>query len=126
DGLLNPIHWPEPFGLVMAEALAAGVPVLAHPRGAAPEIVQSGRTGFLPADEAGLVASVPRLGELDRAACRAAAESRFSLARMAADHVRLYERVLTTGTVAQAAGRSARGCRRPPGRRTPTKHTPRR
>lgn len=94
DGLLDPIRWPEPFGLVMAEALAAGVPVLAHPYGAAPEIVESGRTGFLPADEDGLVAAVPRLVGLDRAACRAAAEQRFSLQRMAADHVRLYEQVL--------------------------------
>lgn len=98
DGLLDPIRWPEPFGLVMAEALAAGVPVLAHPHGAAPEIVEPGRTGFLPVDEDGMVAAVSRLAEIDRLACRAVAEQRFSLQRMAADHIRLYERVLAHRT----------------------------
>jgi len=95
EALLDPIRWPEPFGLVMAEALAAGVPVLAFPSGAAPEIVDSGQTGFLCSDEADMARAVGRLDEISRAACRAAAEQRFSLERMAADHVRLYQRVLT-------------------------------
>jgi glycosyltransferase involved in cell wall biosynthesis len=94
EALLNPIRWPEPFGLVMAEALAAGVPVLAFPSGAAPEIVESGRTGFLCGSEDEMVAAVARLPELDRAACRASAEHRFGLDRMIADHERVYERVL--------------------------------
>lgn len=99
DALLNPIGWPEPFGLVMAEALAAGVPVLAFPSGAAPEIVDSGRTGFLCSDEIDMAHAVARLGQIDRTQCRAEAERRFSLERMAADHVRLYQRVLAGAPV---------------------------
>ena len=93
-GLLNPIAWPEPFGLVMAEALATGTPVIATHEGAAPEIVTDGRTGFLFRGEAAGVEAVGRLAEIDRGACRADAERRFSLQRMAADHERLYEAVL--------------------------------
>ncbi len=92
--LINPITWPEPFGLVMAEALACGTPVLAYGRGAAPEIVDSGTTGFLCESEEELVRAVARIPELDRHACRDAAERRFSLHRMAADHEALYQRVL--------------------------------
>lgn len=94
EGLLNPVGWPEPFGLVMAEALAAGVPVLACPHGAAPEIVDSGRTGFLCEDEQAMVEAVARLGEIDRVACRVAAEQRFGMDRMACDHVALYQSLL--------------------------------
>jgi len=92
--LLNPITWPEPFGLVMAEALASGTPVLAFPYGAAPEIVDDGRTGFLCRDEADLVNAIGKVEEIDRADCRAAAEQRFSIQRMAREHDRLYRRVL--------------------------------
>lgn len=92
--LLNPITWPEPFGLVMAEALAVGTPVIAFDAGAAPEIVTPGVTGFLCEDEAAAVAAVGRLGEIDRNRCRQDAEARFSIDRMAADHERLYEAVL--------------------------------
>lgn len=93
-GLINPISWPEPFGLVMAESLAVGTPVIAFPAGAAREIVEEGRTGFLREDERGASSAVDRLWELDRATCRASAESRFSVARMAADHERLYVSLL--------------------------------
>jgi glycosyltransferase involved in cell wall biosynthesis len=93
-GLLNPIDWPEPFGLVMAESLAAGTPVIAAPEGAAPEIVTDGRTGFLRGGEEDAAAAVDRLPEIDRDTCRADAEMRFSLERMAADHERLYQRIL--------------------------------
>jgi glycosyltransferase involved in cell wall biosynthesis len=93
-GLVNPIDWPEPFGLVMAESLAAGTPVVARPRGAAPEIVSSGRTGYLVDDLAEGVRAVTELDRIDRRRCRAVAESRFSLERMAREHERLYERVL--------------------------------
>ena len=92
--LLNPIRWPEPFGLVMAEALACGTPVIGFRNGAAPEIVDDGRTGFLCTDEAELVAAIGRVGEIDRAACRAAAEARFSMQRMADDHEALYRRMV--------------------------------
>ncbi|HET6877751.1 MAG TPA: glycosyltransferase family 4 protein [Jatrophihabitans sp.] len=94
DALLNPIDWPEPFGLVMAEALACGTPVLAFPNGAAPEIVDDGRTGYLCADEDELVAAVARVADLDRRSCRRAAELRFSAGRMTADYLRLYSRLL--------------------------------
>jgi glycosyltransferase involved in cell wall biosynthesis len=92
--LLNPITWPEPFGLVMAEALAAATPVLAFPNGAAPEIIDHGRTGYLCRDEDEMTAAVTRVSEIDRWQCRAAAERRFSLARMAADYERLYRAIL--------------------------------
>src|SRR5205823_5930471 len=72
--LLFPIRWNEPFGLVMLEALACGTPVLAFPEGAAPEVVDHGRTGFLCRDETEMAEAVGQLGELDRAACRAAVE----------------------------------------------------
>lgn len=104
--LINPINWPEPFGLVMAEALASGTPVLGFHCGAAPEIVDSGSTGFLCPDEGGLIRAVARISELDRAACRAAAERRFSMQRMAAEHESLYERILVERDVDSAGAAS--------------------
>jgi glycosyltransferase involved in cell wall biosynthesis len=92
--LLNPITWPEPFGLVMVQALATATPVLAFPNGAAPEIVDHGRTGYLCRDEDEMTAAVTRVPQIDRWQCRAAAERRFSLARMAADYDRLYRAIL--------------------------------
>src|ERR1700759_1073032 len=93
--LLNPIQWAEPFGLVMIEAMACGTPVIACPNGAAPEIVDSGSTGFLCSDPAELVAAIHRVDELDRAACRAAVIQRFSTTRMTADHLALYQDMVT-------------------------------
>jgi glycosyltransferase involved in cell wall biosynthesis len=92
--LINPISWDEPFGMVMVEALACGTPVLAFGRGAAPEIVSPGITGFLANDDAGLIDAIKRLDELDRAACRAAVEGHFSADRMVEDYVALYDRVV--------------------------------
>jgi glycosyltransferase involved in cell wall biosynthesis len=92
--MLNPITWREPFGLVMAEALASATPVLAFPNGAAPEIIDPGRTGFLCRDEEEMISAVDRVAEIDRRQCRRAAEQRFSLQRMARDHERFYRRVL--------------------------------
>lgn len=97
DALIDPIEWPEPFGLVMAEALACGTPVVAFPYGAAAEIVESGRTGFLCPDEDAMVDAVRRVGGIDRTTCRAAAVTRFSMSRMAAEHERLYRRLLAHG-----------------------------
>jgi len=93
DALLNPISWPEPFGLVMAESLACGTPVLAFPYGAAPEIVDHGSTGFLCTDEDDMVTALDKLPGIDRAACRDAAVTRFSAERMARDHERLYRHI---------------------------------
>ena len=88
--LLNPIDWPEPFGMVMIEALACGTPVVATPCGAAPEIVDDGVTGFLRSDTDSLIAAMAHVGGLDRGACRAAAETRFSAKRMGAEHIDVY------------------------------------
>ena len=89
--LINPIRWHEPFGLVMIEALACGTPVIAFPEGAAPEIVEQGRTGFLCEDEAEMVDAVVRIPTVDRALCRAAVEGYFSTQRMVDEHVELFE-----------------------------------
>lgn len=91
--LLNPIQWSEPFGLAMIESLATGTPVVATRRGAAPEIVRPGVTGYL-GSAAELVELLPQAAELDRHACRADVEARFSAERMVADHVRLYRELV--------------------------------
>jgi glycosyltransferase involved in cell wall biosynthesis len=88
--LLNPLRWAEPFGLVMTEALACGTPVIACPRGAAPEIVDDGVTGFLARRHADLVRAVHTVDRIDRVACRTAAVDRFSTTRMVSDHLALY------------------------------------
>jgi len=94
EALVNPISWHEPFGLVMVEALSCGTPVLAFARGAAPEIIQHGVTGWLGADEADLAKALIRVREFDRDACRQLVETRFTLQRMARDHERLYRRLI--------------------------------
>ena len=91
--LLNPIAWPEPFGMVMVEALACGTPVIATPMGAVPEIVDHGVTGFVCSSEPDLADALSRAARLDRNACRRVVAERFSAARMVAKHVSLYESV---------------------------------
>ncbi len=93
-GLLFPIRWNEPFGMVMLEAFACGTPVLAFPEGAAPEVVEDGKTGFLCEDEQAMVEAVEHLESIRRQDCRAAAEGYFATSRMVSDHVALFERVL--------------------------------
>jgi glycosyltransferase involved in cell wall biosynthesis len=93
-GLLVPIDWPEPFGLVMIEAMACGTPVIAYNRGSVPEIIEDGRTGFIVEDEISAVADVGRLGELDRAAIRRHFEERFTARRMALDYVNTYQEMI--------------------------------
>ncbi|MHB1533779.1 MAG: glycosyltransferase family 4 protein [Acidimicrobiales bacterium] len=90
--LLNPIAWPEPFGMVMIEAMACGTPVITTPFGAAPEIVEDGVVGFVRSDEAGLIQALGRVHEIDRAACRRRVEQHFSVKRMVAKHLAVYER----------------------------------
>ena len=92
--LINPICWPEPFGLVMLEALACGTPVLSFKEGAAPEIVDHGVTGFLCVDVDDMADAVGRVEELDRAACREHVAEHFSVERMVAGHVAVYEHVI--------------------------------
>lgn len=103
EALINPIGWPEPFGLVMAEALACGTPVIARPHGAARQIVEPGLTGYLHDEVADLAEAVGRIDRIDRTACRRAAEERFSMARMVDDHVRLYERLIRSATADRPA-----------------------
>ncbi|HEX2039449.1 MAG TPA: glycosyltransferase family 4 protein [Acidimicrobiales bacterium] len=94
EGLLFPIRWNEPFGMVMIEALACGTPVLAFPEGAAPEVIEDGRTGFLCHDETDMAEAIGRVHTIDRATCRAAVEGYFSTDRMVAEHLALFEELL--------------------------------
>lgn len=92
--LLFPIEWEEPFGLVMIEAMLCGCPVIAYARGAAPEVIDEGITGFLARDEKQMVELLegPAHPDLfDRKRCRAHAAGRFSAARMVADYLRVYQ-----------------------------------
>jgi len=92
--LVCPYDWPEPFGLVLIEALACGTPVLAYRRGSIPEIIEHGTTGFVSENLSEMVAAVERLGEIDRQRCRASFDQRFTADRMARDYVALYERII--------------------------------
>jgi glycosyltransferase involved in cell wall biosynthesis len=88
--LLMPIDWPEPFGLVMIESMACGVPVIAFNRGSVPEVVEHGLTGFIVEDPVGAIAAVSRLDTLPRASVRARFEQRFTARRMATDYLATY------------------------------------
>ena len=90
--LLLPIDWPEPFGLVMIEAMACGTPVIAYNVASVPEIVEDGVTGFVVQGEDAACAAVARIGELSREKIRARFEERFTAGRMAEDYVELYRR----------------------------------
>jgi glycosyltransferase involved in cell wall biosynthesis len=92
--LLFPVDWPEPFGLVMIEALACGTPVVAFARGSVPEVMHDGLSGFVVSTVDEAVAAVPRALALPRERCRAYFEDRFTASRMAAAYVRLYEKVI--------------------------------
>ncbi|AND88229.1 glycosyltransferase involved in cell wall biosynthesis [Bradyrhizobium diazoefficiens] len=89
-GLLLPIDWPEPFGLVMIEAMACGTPVVAFNRGSVPEIIDEGLTGFVVEDIISAAGVVKRLPQLDRAAIRKQFEKRFTARRMALDYLAAY------------------------------------
>jgi glycosyltransferase involved in cell wall biosynthesis len=85
-----PIQWDEPFGMVMIEALASGTPVVALRRGAVPEIVDDGVTGFICDDPDELPGAIERAGEIDPDACRRVVQERFSLLTMARGYERVY------------------------------------
>jgi glycosyltransferase involved in cell wall biosynthesis len=97
--LLMPIRWPEPFGLVMVEAMACGTPVIAFPEGSAPEIVIDGETGFLVDDEEAMAAAVGRLSELDPARCRAATDERFGVDAVVGGYEAAYRRAARRGAL---------------------------
>ena len=105
-GLLNPIAWPEPFGMVMVEALACGTPVITTPFGAAPEIVEHDVCGFVCGSEDDLVEAAARVSSIERDVCRAHVATRFSTERMVDAHVELYEamRRIRPTDLALAAG----------------------
>ena len=93
-GLLLPIDWPEPFGLVMIEAMACGTPVIAYNRGSVPEIIDQGLTGFIVEDEISAVAAVASLSQLDRGMIRKQFETRFTARRMALDYLAAYRSLM--------------------------------
>ena len=111
--LLFPIDWPEPFGLVMIEALACGTPVIAFPRGSVREIIEDGVTGFLCETVEEAIAAVRRIDSIDRRVCRETFERRFSAARMARDYLAVYEALVRHRPRERAA------------RRMPVRHAPR-
>jgi glycosyltransferase involved in cell wall biosynthesis len=91
--LLFPIDWPEPFGLVMIEAIACGTPVIAFRRGSVPEVIEDGVSGWIVDDEAAAIEAVRRVHELDRRHVREAFERRFTVAAMADKYLRLYRKL---------------------------------
>ena len=114
--LLFPIDWPEPFGLVVVEAMANGTPVIAFGRGSVPEIIDHGITGFIVGSIEEAVAAIPLAKALDRSAIRRRFEERFSVERMARDYLALYREILrsspldaalTPAAAAQAAADAA-------------------
>ena len=107
--LLFPIDWPEPFGLVMIEAMACGTPVIAFRSGSVPEVIDEGVTGFVVDDEEQAVQAVKRLGELDRKRVRERFEERFTVGRMAADYVSHYQSVVNDGCAEDRRQRSLAG-----------------
>ena len=103
---LFPIQWEEPFGLVMAEALACGTPVLATRWGAVPEVVEHGVTGLLADSPEGLEEYIGRIGELDPGECRRAAEERFSPGAMAEGYMGMYRKALEAHTARLSPSRA--------------------
>lgn len=94
SAVLFPIRWPEPFGLVMIEAMASGTPVVAFGNGAAPEVIEDGKTGFLVSSTDEMCEAVERAGSIRPEDCRAHVEARFSAGAMVEAYERVYERVL--------------------------------
>ncbi|MET0516301.1 MAG: glycosyltransferase family 4 protein [Nitrospiraceae bacterium] len=92
--LICPYDWPEPFGLVLIEALACGTPVLAYRRGSIPEIISHGVTGFISENVTEMVAQVEGISLLDRRRCRAIFEERFTVERMVHDYLNIYQHIM--------------------------------
>jgi glycosyltransferase involved in cell wall biosynthesis len=102
--LIFPVRWPEPFGLVMVEAMATGTPVIASRYGAVPEVVVDGRTGFICDTPEEMALAAMRVAELDRRCCREVVEKRFSAAAMADGYEAIYAR-LAGGALPEAGAR---------------------
>src|ERR1700733_15129674 len=97
--LLFPIDWPEPFGLVMIEAMACGTPVIAWRRGSVPEIMQDGKTGFIVDSLEDALRCIPKLTSIRREDCRRVFLERFRAERMATDYIRIYEQMIHARTM---------------------------
>jgi glycosyltransferase involved in cell wall biosynthesis len=115
--LLNPISWPEPFGMVMVEALACGTPVITSPIGAAPEIVEDGVTGFLCSTPRATGTAIESVDRLDRAQCRESVVRRFSVERMVNGYLDAYR-----AAVAHGRGRPSRASELLPTERAAAMH----
>jgi glycosyltransferase involved in cell wall biosynthesis len=113
--LLFPVRWPEPFGLVMIEAMACGTPVIGWERGSVPEVIEPGQSGFIVHSEREALEAIGQVGKLDRRAVRAAFERRYTARHMAQGYVDVYERLLAAP---RAVGRGRPGKRASQGMRT--------
>jgi glycosyltransferase involved in cell wall biosynthesis len=110
--LLFPVDWPEPFGLVMIEALACGTPVIARPCGSVPEVLRHGVTGFMATNVNDLVQAVHQISSISRQQCRAEFETRFTANVMAANYERIYQQLIDSRrTRIREDGRSPRRVR---------------
>jgi glycosyltransferase involved in cell wall biosynthesis len=96
--MLMPIRWAEPFGMVMAESMACGTPVIAYREGSARELIVDGVNGFLVDDEQGMAAAIAWIGDIDRTGCRANAEARFDVSTVVSAYERVYERARNRAT----------------------------
>jgi glycosyltransferase involved in cell wall biosynthesis len=101
--LLFPIDWPEPFGLVMIEAMACGTPVIAYNRGSVPEVIEDGVTGFIVNSMDEAICAAGRVDTLDRAQVRRSFEQRFTAEHMAAHYLAAYRRLLSTARISSTA-----------------------
>jgi glycosyltransferase involved in cell wall biosynthesis len=106
--LLFPINWPEPFGLVMIEAMACGTPVIAFRHGSVPEVIEDGVSGFVVDNEEDAVEAIKKVRTLDRRRVRAAFEARFTARRMAEEYVRCYQKLIASRGRFDAAGSTRR------------------
>jgi glycosyltransferase involved in cell wall biosynthesis len=95
--LLFPIDWPEPFGLVMIEAMACGTPVIAYDRGSVSEVMENGVTGFIVSEIEQAVEAIGRIRDLSRARCREVFEKRFTASRMSSDYANAFMRLADSG-----------------------------
>src|SRR5262249_14319820 len=111
--LIFPIDWPEPFGLVMIESMATGTPVIAFRRGAVPEVIDQGVTGFIVEDIERATEAVSRIQTLDRMRCREAFEKRFSADRMAREYLDIYNTIVERSSHCYESQSPAQRCHHP-------------
>ena len=104
SALLFPIDWPEPFGLVMIEAMACGTPVIAMRRGSTPEVIRDGVSGYVVDSDLEFLATIGQIDRCPRALARREFEARFTSRRMAEDYVRLYEKVAPSAAMSRGCG----------------------